>query len=64
MALLDINGRRGPWSWEGSMPHVGKCLGREARVGVQVDEHLHRSREREDEIGVSGGGETGKGDNI
>jgi hypothetical protein len=24
MALLDINGRRGPWSWEGSMPQCSR----------------------------------------
>ena len=29
-----------------------------------MGEHSHRSRRREDEIGVFGGGRTGKGDNI
>jgi hypothetical protein len=30
MVLLDINGRRGPWSCEGSIPNVGKCQNWEA----------------------------------
>ena len=28
MDLLDIKGRRGPWSWEGSMP---QCRGKQER---------------------------------
>jgi hypothetical protein len=34
MALLGINGRRGPWSCEGSMPSVRECHGAEEGVGV------------------------------
>jgi hypothetical protein len=44
-------------------PSVGECQGREAGVGEWVREHPHRSREREDGMGISRG-ETGKGDNI
>jgi hypothetical protein len=41
---------------------VGKCEDRESEMGGW--EHPHRSRGREDGIGVSGAGETGKGENI
>jgi hypothetical protein len=49
MALLDISGRRCPWSFEGSMPQCrgtpeGKDL-REVTVGGWVGEHPHRSRQ-------------------
>jgi hypothetical protein len=46
MALLDINERRGPLSYEGSMP-LGECQGQEAGVGGLV------SREKGD--GIRGG---------
>jgi hypothetical protein len=36
MALLDINGRRGFWSCESSMPSIGECNGREAVRNVWV----------------------------
>lgn len=35
-ALLGINGRRDPWSCEGSMTSVGECQGREAGGSVWV----------------------------
>ena len=47
-------------------PTVGECQSGEAGVGdwvARVGEHTHRSREREDGIGFSGG-ETGKGNKI
>ena len=33
MALLDINGRRGPWSCEGSMPQCRRMPGPESKSG-------------------------------
>ena len=57
MALLDINGRRGPQSWEGSMPQCRRIPGRGGGSGWMV-EHTHRSREREDGIGDFGQGIT------
>jgi hypothetical protein len=33
-------------------PSIGKCQGEEAGVGRRVREHPHRTREREDGIGV------------
>ena len=47
-----INGRRGPWSYEGSID--AQCRGIEGGdvgVGGWVGEHPHRSRGREDGIG-------------
>jgi hypothetical protein len=38
--------------------------GREVEVGVWVEEHHHRSRRREDEMGISWRGKSRKGDNI
>jgi hypothetical protein len=52
MDLLVINGRRGPWFCEGSMP---QCRGMQEWVG----EHPHRSRGR----GILQG-ERSKGDSI
>jgi hypothetical protein len=45
-----INGRRGPWSCEGSMLQCRGIKGKEAGVGGQMGKHPHRSRGREDEI--------------
>jgi hypothetical protein len=36
MALLVINGRRGPWFCEGSISNVGECQGQEVGVGGLV----------------------------
>jgi len=60
MALVGINGRRGLWSYEGLMPSVGECQGKEVGGnGWMSGEHPHRRRRwhvsRE---------ETRKGDNI
>jgi hypothetical protein len=33
MALLDISGRRGPWSCEGSMPQCSEMPGQGSRSG-------------------------------
>jgi hypothetical protein len=44
-------------------PSIGKCQDREVGVGVLLGEHPHRSREREDGMGISRV-ETGEGDNI
>jgi hypothetical protein len=52
MTLSGINGRRGPWSYEGWIKP--QCRGIEGRVvGVSgwVEEHLHRSKGREDGLG-------------
>ena len=46
------------------MPRYGGIEGREVGMGWWVEEHPHRSRGREDDIGVFWGGETRKGDNI
>jgi hypothetical protein len=55
--LVGINGRRGPWSWEGSIPRVGECQDREAEVGGL----LNKGRQE----GIEGfWRETRKGDNI
>jgi hypothetical protein len=45
MTLLVINGRRSPWSGEGSMPQCRECQGQEAGMGGFL------SRERWGEIG-------------
>jgi hypothetical protein len=47
MALLDISGRRGPWSCEGSMSQCRACQDREAGVqsmwvGEQGEERWDR----------------------
>jgi hypothetical protein len=56
MALSGISGRRGPWTYEGSIK-VG--------VGRWVEEHPHRSRgERGCDRVFLGGREIEKGDNI
>ena len=57
MAESVINGRRGPWSCEGSMPQYRELPGPGKGSGW-VD-----SRGEREGIGVFGG-ETGKGDNI
>ena len=56
MALWDINEKRGPWSYEGSMPQC-RGMDRKAGVGGSV------SRERGDGMGGVRG-EMRKGDNI
>ena len=46
------------------MPQCKGIEGREVEVGVWVEQHPHRSRGREDEMGVSRKGGSRKGDNI
>jgi hypothetical protein len=59
MALSCINGRRGPWSCEGS---IDAPVSRNRWWGWWVEEHPHRSRGREDVIGCfQEGGKPGKG---
>jgi hypothetical protein len=36
MALLDINGKRGPWSYKSQCPSVGECQDKEVGVGGVV----------------------------
>ena len=57
MALLDIEGRRGPWFCEGLLPQYSVMPGQGLGVGGLV------SSGREDGLGGSRG-ETGKEDNI
>jgi hypothetical protein len=62
MALSGINGRRGPWSYEGSIDAHRGIEGGEVGVGGWVEEHPHSSRGREDGIGYfQEGGKPGKG---
>jgi hypothetical protein len=59
MALSSINGRRGPWAYEGSIdaPSVGELrAGKWEWVGGWVEENPYRSRGREDGIGSFRGG--------
>jgi hypothetical protein len=43
-------------------PNVGECQGRDVGSGKWVEEHLHRTRERQDGIeDFGGGGSPGKG---
>ena len=50
--MSGINGRKGPWSYEGSIvPQCRGIKGGEVGVGGLVDEHPHRSRRKEDVIG-------------
>jgi hypothetical protein len=44
MVLLGIYGRRGPWSFEGSMPQCRGMPGQGGKSGRWVGEHLHISR--------------------
>jgi hypothetical protein len=53
MALSGINGKRGPWSYEGLMPYCRECQCGEVGVGGWVSEHPHRR-----------GGWGGEGDGI
>jgi hypothetical protein len=46
------------------MPQCRGTEGREVEVNGRVEEHPHRSRRREDRLGVLGRGETRKGDKI
>jgi hypothetical protein len=46
MSLKGINGRRGYWPCEGSMPRVGDCWGREEGVSRWMGEHPHRIMRR------------------
>lgn len=57
--MLSISGRRGPWSYEGSMPQCREMGG----ASEWVREHPHRSRGSGDWIGAFGGigRELGKG---
>jgi hypothetical protein len=52
MVLSYTNGRKGPWSYEGSIegPMKNRRQGG-GSGGGWVEEHPHRSREREDGIG-------------
>jgi hypothetical protein len=59
MALLGINGRRGPWSYE--CPSIGECQGGEVGIGEWVGEHPHRSSGRGGRIEGFCGGKPGKG---
>ena len=61
MAYSDIKGRRGPWSYEGSMPQCGGMPG----LG-SGSEWVGEQREGERDRGkvFFFGGETRKGDNI
>ena len=59
MALLDITGRRGPWSFDVSMLQEEECKDREAGVGGWV--HTLIETGRGGGIRVSGGKESGKG---
>jgi hypothetical protein len=66
MALSCINGRRGPWSYEGLIDPqyrgVEGVEGGEVGVGGWVEEHPPRSRGREDVMGgFWEGGKPGKG---
>jgi hypothetical protein len=65
MTLSGINGRRGPWSYEGMMPQFRGMPGQGGGSGW-VGEHPHRSRGRGDGIESLGwgGGEARKEDNI
>lgn len=54
---------QGPWSWEDSMPQCRELQDREVGVSGWVGEHPHRSRRREDGIGVFRG-QTGNENNI
>jgi len=64
MALSTINGRKGPWSYEGPSGHLSslhRTKGREFGSGW-VEEHPHRSRGREYGIGgFLGQGRPGEG---
>ena len=62
--MSDINGRRGPWSYESSMPQCRGIEGGAAGVGGWIEEYPHRSRGREDRLGVSRKGKNQKRDNI
>jgi hypothetical protein len=44
MALSRINGKRGPWSYEGSMPQCRGIEGEKVGVGGWMEEHPYRSR--------------------
>ena len=58
--MLCINGRSGPWSYEGSID--APIEGGEVGEGGYVEVHPHRSRGREDGIGYyQEGGKLGKG---
>lgn len=57
MVLLDINRRRGFWSYEGMMPYCRGMPGQGSESGWVGDQ------KKGDGIGVFGG-EMGKGDNI
>jgi hypothetical protein len=65
MADSDINGKRDPWSWEGSMPQCGGMPGQGGRwewVSRWVNTLIEAGGERMGEGFFRG--ETGKGDNI
>jgi hypothetical protein len=51
-AVLSINGKRGPWSWEDSTPECRRMSVRGGRVGARVGEHPHKSRGRDGIGGV------------
>jgi hypothetical protein len=61
MALLDINGRRGPWSCEGSMPQFKEYQSRKAGVNGWVKVQPHRSRGKGNGVGGFLKGKLGKG---
>ena len=64
MDLSRINGRKGPWSYEGSIDApVWETEAMDVGVGGWVEEHPNRSTGREDGVGSFRQG-TRKGDNI
>jgi hypothetical protein len=61
MALSGINGRRGPWSYEGWMPQCRVIEGRGAADVGWVEEYSHRRRGIGNGMGVFGRGKSGRG---
>jgi hypothetical protein len=62
MVLSGIDGRRGPWSYEGLTPQWRGMPEQGGGSGWVVREHSCRRKGRGDRMGVSGE-ETAKGDN-
>lgn len=61
MDLSDIGGSRGLWSCDSFMSQCRGCQGGDVEVGRKLGEYPHRSRRKEDGIGVFQSGK--KGDN-
>jgi hypothetical protein len=67
MALLDISGRRGPWSYEGLLPQCREeCWGGEVGMSGRRENTIIEAGRKRIEERVLGGWkmETWKGDNI